>query len=155
MSLRQKLLEIKANWEQWEDGLGIAIAVFFVGAVAANAGLFFSVRKTPFLLGTAFSWLYAPSWFLGAILLRNRDQWVRTICTVRWTAVGAILLGIAAGASGGMGFFSALCVMPYALFVSPYSGLSQEAWVSYLLPLAQAVTASLLARRLRRQKRKD
>lgn len=60
-----------------------------------------------------------------------------------------------AGAGGGLGLFSAVCVMPYAVFTSAYSGLSQGAWVSYFLPLAQAVTASLLARRLRRKEAKQ
>ena len=155
MSLRQKLLQIKADWEKWEDRLSIAVAVFFAAAIAANVGLFFSVRKTPSFFGAAFSWLYALSWFPAAILLRNRAKWVRAVSIVRWTAVGAILLGIAAGAGGGLGLLSAVCVMPYAVFTSAYSGLSQGAWVSYFLPLAQAVTASLLARRLRRKEAKQ
>lgn len=151
MSLRRKLLAIKADWEKWENRLMIAEGVFFAAAIVCNAGLFFSVRKTPSFFGAAFSWLYVVFWFPGAVLLRNRARWVRAVGIVRWTAVGAILLGIAASASGGMGWFSALCVMPYALFTSAYSGLFQPAWVSYLLPLAQAVTASLLSRRLRRK----
>ena len=92
------------------------------------------------------------SWFPAAILLRDRERWIRAARIVRWTAVWSILLGIAAGASGGMGLFSAVCVMPYAVFTSLYSGLSQPAWVSYALPLAQAAAASLLFRRLRRKK---
>ncbi|MCI8813257.1 MAG: hypothetical protein HFG12_08485 [Oscillibacter sp.] len=155
MSLRRKLLAMKADWEKWENRISIAVAVFFAGAVIANAGLFFSVRKTPSFFGAAFSWLYAVSWFPAAMLLRDRAGWVRAAVILRWTAVAAILLGIAAGAGGGLGLFSALCVMPYALFISAYSGLSQPAWVSYLLPLAQAVTASLLSRRLRRQAERE
>ncbi len=152
MSLRQKLLAVKADWEKWEDGLMIAITAFFAASIAANVGLFFSVRKTPSVPGAAFSWLYVVSWFAGALLLRNRAAWVRAVRAVRWAAVGAILLGIAAGAGGGMGLLSALCVMPYAVLVSPYSGLSQPAWVSYFLPLVQAAAASLLSRRLRRKR---
>lgn len=152
MSLRLKLLTIKADWEKWENRLMIAVAVFFAAAVIANVGLFFSVRKTPSFFGAAFSWLYLLSWFLAAILLRDRARWVRAVRIVRWTAVGAILLGIAAGAGGGMGLLSAAGVMPYALFISAYSGLSQRAWVSYLLLLVQAVTALLLSRRLRRKR---
>lgn len=155
MSLRHKLLAIKADWEKWEDGLIFAMAVFFAGAVAANVGLFFSVRKTPSLPGAAFSWLYAVSWFPGALLLRNRERWLRAVRIVRWAAVGAILLGMIAAAAGGLGLLSALCVMPYAVFTAPYSGLSQPAWVSYVLPLAQAVTASVLSRRLRRKRRRN
>ena len=152
MSLRQKLLEIKSDWEKWGDRLSVATAVFFAGAIASNVGLFFSVRKTPSFFGAAFSWLYVTSWFPAAILLRDRERWIRAARIVRWTAVWSILLGIAAGASGGMGLFSAVCVMPYAVFTSLYSGLSQPAWVSYALPLAQAAAASLLFRRLRRKK---
>ena len=48
MSLRRKLLEIKANWEKWEDRLAIAAEGLFAAAVAANVGRFFSVRKVPF-----------------------------------------------------------------------------------------------------------
>jgi len=88
MSLRQKLLQIKADWEKWEDRLSIAVAVFFAAAIAANVGLFFSVRKTPSFFGAAFSWLYAVSWFPAAILLRNRAKRVRAVSIVRWTAVG-------------------------------------------------------------------
>ena len=113
MSLRQKLLEIKSDWEKWGDRLSVATAVFFAGAIASNVGLFFSVRKTPSFLGAAFSWLYVTSWFPAAILLRDRERWIRAARIVRWTAVWSILLGIAAGASGGMGLFSAVCVMPY------------------------------------------
>ena len=51
MSLRQKLLEIKSDWEKWGDRLSVATAVFFAGAIASNVGLFFSVRKTPSFLG--------------------------------------------------------------------------------------------------------
>ena len=152
MSLRRKLLEIKSDWEKWGDRLSVATAVFFAGAIASNVGLFFSVRKTPSFLGAAFSWLYVTSWFPAAILLRDRERWIRAARIVRWTAVWSILLGIAAGASGGMGLFSAVCVMPYAVFTSLYSGLSQPAWVSYALPRAQAAGASLLFRRLRRKK---
>lgn len=152
MSLRQKLLRVRADWEKWEDGLAIAGAVFFAASIACNIGLFFSVRKTPSLPGAAASWLYVVFWFLGALLLRNRVRWMRIVHIVRWTAVWAIVLGIAAGAAGELGLFSALCVMPYAVFTAPYSGLSQPAWVSYFLPLVQAVTVSLLSRRLRRKK---
>lgn len=151
MSLRTRLIAIKANWDKWENGLAVAVAVCFAGAVLCNVGLFFSARKTPSLPGTAFSWAYTASWFLGALLLRNRGDLLRIAGIVRWTAVAAIFLGIAV--SGGTGVLSALCVMPYALFVSAYAGLSQRAWVSYLLSLAQAVTAALLSRRLRRKRR--
>ena len=151
MSLRRRLLEFKANREKWEARLSIALAVCFAAAIAANVGLFFSVRKTPSPLGAACSWLYTVSWAPAALFLRDRARWVRAALIVRWAAVGAILLGIAAGAGGGMGWFSALCVMPYALFTSAYAGLSRGAWVSYLLPLAQAAAASLLFRRLRRR----
>lgn len=155
MSLRQKLLHIKADWEKWEKRISIAVAVFFAGAVITNVGLFFSVRKTPSFFGAAFSWLYVVSWFPAAVLLRNRVRWVRAVRAVRWAAAGAILLGIAAGAGGGLGLFSAVCVMPYAVFTSAYTGLSQGAWVSYFLPLAQAATASFLFRRLRRKNAKQ
>ena len=74
MSLRRKLLAMKADWEKWENRISIAVAVFFAGAVIANAGLFFSVRKTPSFFGAAFSWLYVTSWFLAAILLRDRER---------------------------------------------------------------------------------
>ena len=93
MSLRRKLLAMKADWEKWENRISIAVAVFFAGAVIANAGLFFSVRKTPSFFGAAFSWLYAVSWFPAAMLLRNRARWVRAAVILRWTAVAAILLG--------------------------------------------------------------
>jgi len=39
MSLRRKLLAMKADWEKWENRISIAVAVFFAGAVIANAGL--------------------------------------------------------------------------------------------------------------------
>lgn len=152
MSLRTRLIAVRANRDKWEDRLTVAVAVCFAGAVLCNVGLFFSVRKTPSFLGAAFSWLYVASWSLGACLLRDRVRWVRAVCIIRWTTVGSILLGIAAGASGGMGWFSALCVLPYALFTSAYSGLSLGAWASYLLPLVQAVTAALLLRRLGRRR---
>lgn len=150
MSLRTRLIAVKANWDKWENGLAIAVAVCFAGAVLCNVGLFFSVRKTPSLPGAVFSWAYVVSWPLGALLLRNRGDVLRLAVIVRWAAVAAMVLGIAA--SGGTGIFSALCVMPYALFISAYAGLSQAAWLSYLLPLAQAVTAALLVRRLRRRR---
>lgn len=153
MSLRRRLLEFKANREKWENRLAIAAAVCFAAAIAANVGAFFSPRGTPSPLGTACSWLYAVFWTPAAVFLRDRTRWVRTVLIVRWTAVGAILLGIAAGAGGGTGWFSALCVMPYAVFTSVYLGLSREAWLLYLLPLAQAAAASLLFRRLRRRQR--
>ena len=152
MSLRSRLISLKANRNKWENVLAAAVAACFAGAVLCNVGLFFSVRRTPSLLGAAFSRLYVVSWFLGAVFLRDRARWVRAVCAVRWTAAGAILLGIAAGAGGGMGWFSALCVMPYALFTSAYSGLSLGAWATYLLPLVQAVTAALLLRRLGRRR---
>ncbi len=79
MSLRRKLLEIKANWEKWEDRLAIAAE----------------------------------------------------------------------------GLFSSVCVIPYAAFISAYSGLSQEAWLYYLLLFAQALAASGLSRRLRRRQKKQ
>ena len=150
MSFRRKLLQIKANWEIWEKRLSVASAVSLAAAAAANVGLFFSARGTPSLPGTVFSWLYLILWSLAAILLRNRAGWVRAACIVRWAAVASILLGIAA--SGGDGLFSALCVIPYAVCTSVYGGLSRAAWVAYLLPLAQAVAAALLFRRLRRRK---
>lgn len=150
MSLRTRLIAVKANWDKWENGLAIAVAVCFAGAVLCNVGLFFSVRKTPSFFGAVFSWAYVVSWPLGALLLRNRGDVLRLAVIVRWAAVAAMVLGIAA--SGGTGIFSALCVMPYALFVSAYTGLSQAAWLSYLLALAQAVTAALLVRRLRRRR---
>ena len=71
MSLRRKLLAMKADWEKWENRISIAVAVFFAGAVIANAGLFFSVRKTPSFFGAAFSWLYAVSWFPAAQRIRQ------------------------------------------------------------------------------------
>ena len=151
MSLRQKLLQIRADWDKWADRLSIAVAVFFAAAIVFNVGLFFSVRRTPSFFGAAVSWLYLISWSLAAILLRNQARWVRTARAVRWAAVAAILLGLAAGTGGGMGFLSAVCVMPYAVFTSAYSGLAPAAWVNYVLPLAQAAAASLLSRRLRRR----
>lgn len=150
MSLRTRLIAVKANWDKWENGLAIAVAVCFAGAVLCNVGLFFSVQKTPSFFGTAFSWLYVVLWWPAALLLRNRGDVLRLAVIVRRAAVAAMVLGIAA--SGGTGIFSALCVMPYALFVSAYAGLSQAAWLSYLLALAQAVTAALLVRRLRRRR---
>lgn len=152
MSPWKRLAQIRADWDRWADRLSIAVAVFFAAAIVLNIGLFFSARKTPSLPGAAFSWLYLISWSLAAIVLRNRTRWVRAARAVRWAAVAAILLGLAAGASGGMGFLSALCVMPYAVFTSVYSGLSLGAWVNYVLPLVQAATVSLLSRRLRRRK---
>lgn len=149
MSLRMRLISLKADGEQWENALAAAVAVCFAGAVLGNVRLFFSVRKTPSLFGAVFSWAYVISWPLGALLLRNRRDLLRISLIVRWAAVGAVLLGIAA--SGGTGAFSALCVMPYALFLSAYAGLDGGALVSYGLILAQALAAALLLRRLRRR----
>ncbi len=153
MSLRRKLLEIKANWEKWEDRLAIAAEGLFAAAVAANVGRFFSVRKDPSLLGAVCSWLYLITWVLAAILLRNRTKWIRTVLIVRWTGVAAVLLAFAASASGSVNSFSSVCVIPYAAFISAYSGLSQEAWLYYLLLFAQALAASGLSRRLRRRQK--
>lgn len=149
MSLRMRLISLKADGELWENALAVAVAVCFAAAVLGNVGLFFSVRKTPSLLGAVFSWAYVLSWLLGALLLRNRKNLLRLAVIVRWAAVAAVALGIAA--SGGTGALSALCVLPYALFLSAYAGLDGGALVSYGLALAQAVTASLLLRRLRRK----
>lgn len=152
MSLRMRLIEIKADWEVWEDRLALATGVLLAAASAANAGRFFSVRKGPTLLGASLSWLYMGAWFLGAVLLRNRERWVRRTLLVRWTAVGSILLGLAVSARSRVSLLSSLCTLPYALFVSAYCGLPPKAWLYYALPLAQAVIASLLARRLRRRR---
>ena len=108
MSLRRKLLEIKANWEKWEDRLAIAAEGLFAAAVAANVGRFFSVRKDPSLLGAVCSWLYLITWVLAAILLRNRTKWIRTVLIVRWTGVAAVLLAFAASASGSCRAISSL-----------------------------------------------
>lgn len=150
MSLRMRLIAVKANWDKWENALAIAVAACFAGAVLCNVGLFFSVRKTPSLPGAAFSWAYVVLWPLGALLLRNRGDVLRLAVIVRWTAAAAAALGVAA--SGGTGVLSALCVMPYALFLSAYAGLSRAAGLSYLLILAQAAAAALLFRRLRRKR---
>ena len=153
MSLRTRLIEIKADWEIWENRLARATGVLLLLAMGGNAGRFFSVRKGPTLLGASLSWLYMGAWFLGALLLRNRETWVRRTRLVRWTAVGAILLGLAVSARDSVSPVSALLTLPYALFVSAYYGLPPKAWLYYALPLVQAVTASLLARRLRRRRR--
>lgn len=150
MSLRMRLIAVKANWDKWENALAIAVAACFAGAVLCNVGLFFSVRKTPSLPGAAFSRAYVVLWPLGALLLRNRGDVLRLAVIVRWTAAAAAALGVAA--SGGTGVLSALGVMPYALFLSAYAGLSRAAWLSYLLILAQAAAAALLFRRLRRKR---
>lgn len=149
MSLQMRLISMKADGDLWENALAVAVAVCFAGAVLCNVGLFFSVRKTPSFFGAVFSWAYVLSWLLGALLLRNRKNLLRLAAIVRWTAVAAAVLGVTA--SGGTGAFSALCVLPYALFLSAYAGLDGGALVSYGLALAQAVTASLLLRRLRRK----
>lgn len=150
MSLRRRLLQVKADREKWENRLALAVAVFFAGAIVCNLRLFFSVCKTPSFFGAAFSWLYAASWLPAAVLLRRRAEWLRAAWAVRWAAVGCIILGIAASAGGGMGVFSAVCVMPYAVFTSVYAGLAPAAWMNYGLPLAQAVVVTVLFRRLRR-----
>lgn len=153
MSLRMRLIEIKADWEIWENWLARATGVLLLLAMAGNAGRFFSVRKDPSFLGASLSWLYMGAWLLGAVLLRNRETWVRRTRLVRWTAVASILLGLAVSTQDSVNPVSSLFTLPYALFVSAYYGLPQKAWLYYALPLAQAVTATLLARRLRRRKR--
>lgn len=150
MSFQMRWISMKANWDQWENALAAAVAVCFAVAVLCNLGLFFSVRKTPSFFGAVFSWAYVISWPLGALVLRDRGDLLRISLIARWAAVGAIALGIAA--SGGTGALSALCVLPYALFLSAYTGLGGRALVFYGLALAQAVTAALLVRRLGRRR---
>lgn len=152
MSLRTRLIEIKADWEIWEIRLARATGILLAAAVIANAGRFFSVRKDPTLLGACLSWLYMGAWFLGAALLRNRERWVRWTCGVRWAAVGSILLALAVSVRSEVSLASSFCTVPYALFVSAYYGLPPKAWLYYAVALVQAVIAALLARRMRKRK---
>ena len=155
MSLRTQLIEIKADWDVWESRLATATGVLLVAASLANVGRFFSVRREPTLLGACLSWLYLGAWCLGAILLRDREKWVRRTRAVRWCAVGAILLGLAVSARDSVNLISSLFTLPYALFVSAYYGLPSMAWLYYALALSQAVIASLLGRRLRRRQAEE
>lgn len=153
MSLRMRMIEIKADWDVWETRLAAATGVLLAASSLANVGRFFSVHKAPTLLGACLSWLYLGAWFLGAVLLRDREHWVRRTRAVRWIAVLSILLGLAVGTQASVNPVSSLFTLPYALFVAVYFGLPPMAWLYYAMALVQAVTASLLARRLRRRKK--
>lgn len=153
MSLRTRLIAIKADWGIWEDRLARATGILLLLASGANAGRFFTVRKGPTLLGASLSWLYMGAWFLAALLLRDRERWVQWTHALRWTAVWSILLALMVSAGSEVSLFSSFCTVPYALFISAYYGLPPKAWLYYALPLVQAVITTLLFRRLRKRKK--
>lgn len=150
MSFQMRWLRFKANRDMWERRVSAAAAVLFAAAAAVNAGPLFCGGGVT-ALGAVCSRLYLAVWFSAAVFLRNRAGWVRAACIVRWTAAASVLLG--AAASGGDGLFSALCVVPYAVFISVYGGLGRRAWVYFVLLSVQALVASGLSLRLRRKRR--